>query len=235
MRRLWRFLRKLTRIPPVGAVDLGSLDCTSPVSRNWGFDRGTPVDRVYIEAFLESHRRDVKGRVLEVANNEYTNRFGGDAVEISDILENEGIPENDRATLVLDLENVDAAPKDCYDCIICTQTLHLIYDHRAALQSLYTMLKPGGVLLLTAPAITQISRWDADRHGDNWRYTSMSLQRLCSETFDVGSVRVQSYGNVYAAVAFLHGLAREDLDVRKLDVFDADYEMLLGVRAVKAG
>ena len=40
---------------------------TSPLSDVWGFDRGTPVDRYYIECFLEGQRRDITGRILEVA------------------------------------------------------------------------------------------------------------------------------------------------------------------------
>ena len=34
-------------------VLLGSLGRTRPVSYHWGYDRGLPVDRWYIERFLE--------------------------------------------------------------------------------------------------------------------------------------------------------------------------------------
>ena len=48
------------------------------LSRDFGFDRGTPIDRYYIESFLSTHASDIRGHVLEVADNTYTRRFGGD-------------------------------------------------------------------------------------------------------------------------------------------------------------
>ena len=234
LRTIKRAIKHSTRVPAVGSVDLGSLDRVSPVSTDWGFDRGTPVDRLYIEGFLESRRADIQGYVLEVANNAYTMRFGGERVAHSDILENEGIEGNDAATLVLDLVNTDQAPENRYDCIICTQTLHLIYDLEAALASLHKMLKPGGTLLLTVPTITQISRWDMDRHGDHWRMTSKAVQRIVQGTFPDSDLDLRAHGNVYAATAFLHGLAVEELDRDKLDYVDPDYEMLITLRVRKS-
>ena len=59
--------------PPVGTVRRLGLRRTEPISRAYGFDRGTPVDRHYIEAFLQRHAPspdysagDIRGRVLEV-------------------------------------------------------------------------------------------------------------------------------------------------------------------------
>lgn len=218
-------------MPAIGNVDLGSLDRVTPVSRDWGFDRGTPVDRLYIEEFIADHQADVRGQVLEVADNTYTVRFGEDRVTQSDILHN--APGNARATMVLDLVNTDEAPSDRFDCIICTQTLHLIYDLKSAIRSLHKMLKPGGVLLLTAPTITAISRWDMDRHGDHWRLTSVTIRRLFEEVFEGAELDLKIHGNVYAATAFLHGLAVEELDREKLAYFDPDYEMLIGLRVKK--
>src|SRR5450759_3773496 len=41
---------------------LGVRHRTSPFSEVHGFDRGTPVDRYYIERFLDQHREDIHGR-----------------------------------------------------------------------------------------------------------------------------------------------------------------------------
>src|SRR5215207_4325101 len=65
---------------------MGSLRNTKPVSSGWGFDRGRPVDRYYIDSFLEGHRKDVHGRVLEILNSDYTRRFGT-GIERADILD----------------------------------------------------------------------------------------------------------------------------------------------------
>jgi SAM-dependent methyltransferase len=231
LRDVRRAIQKRTRLPGVGQVDLGSLDRVTPVSSNWGFDRGQAVDRFYIEKFLENSGDLIAGDVLEVADNTYTRRFGSDRIKSSEILhDSEG---HSRATLIVDISKPDSAPTDRFDCIICTQTLQLIYDLSSAFCSLNMMLKPGGTLLLTVPGITAISREDMDRHGDFWRFTTASLDRLLREAFDPDSVSVEAFGNVYSATAFLHGLAVEELDNEKLVLADPDYQMLLAARAQK--
>src|SRR5215210_840 len=51
---------------------------TEPISRSFGSDRGTPIDRYYIERFLEQNRSYVRGTCMEVQNSDYTHRFGRD-------------------------------------------------------------------------------------------------------------------------------------------------------------
>jgi SAM-dependent methyltransferase len=227
-----RKLTRLTRYPPVGSVEFGDLGRTSPISREWGFDRGKPVDRFFIEGFMTVHSADIRGRVLEVADNEYTRRFGGDNVTVSDILHDS--PGSPRATVVADLAVGDPIPSDTYDCVICTQTLHLIYDVEAAIATLHRILKPGGTLLATLPVITQISRIDMERNGDFWRFTSAAARRLFEEGFPGGEIEVGAHGNVVAAVAFLQGIASEELDQEQLHHCDPDYEVLITIRAVKS-
>ena len=224
-------VRRITRWPPVGAVDLGDLGSTSPVSREWGFDRGTPVDRYYIERFLETHAGDVRGRVLEFLNNEYTVRFGGERVGHSDVLHH--APGNPQATLVADLSSGDLIATASYDCVICTQTLQFIYDVHAAVRTLHRILKPGGTLLVTVPGITQISRADMESSGDYWRFTSTTVRRLLGDAFEEGAIDIGTHGNVAAAVAFLHGVASEELDAEQLDTLDPDYEVIITARASK--
>jgi hypothetical protein len=60
--------------PRVGGIDWGDFDRTQPINANWGYERGTPIDRYYIDQFLQEHASDIRGRVLEVANNEYTRK-----------------------------------------------------------------------------------------------------------------------------------------------------------------
>jgi hypothetical protein len=56
---------------------------------------------------------------------------------------------------------------------------------------------------------------------------------MFKECFDEENLDIRSYGNVYAATAFLHGLAVEELDQKRLSYFDPDYEMLISLRATK--
>lgn len=208
---------------------LGRIGSTVPLSCNWGFDRGTAIDRHYVDVFLAEHATDVRGNVLEVAEDSYSRRFGGDRIERQDILDVD--PGNPRATIVGDLARERVLPEAGFDCIILTQTLHLIYDIPAAVAQLRRALRPRGVLLITVPGITRV---DPGEWRDSWYWslTPASLSRLLLGSFDRDKVGVTSYGNLYAATAFLHGAAVQDVSVHKLAVADPAYPVTVAARAV---
>jgi SAM-dependent methyltransferase len=197
-----------------------------PVSREFGFDRGKPVDRWYIERFLNEHRADVRGAVLEVAEDTYTTWYGDGEVTRSDVLHRTGTAAS---TVVGDLTTGEGLPTATYDCFICTQTLPFIYDVHAAVQGMSRVLKPDGVLLATVPGMSQVSREDRRDWGDWWRFTSHGTRRLFEEAFD--SVEVQAHGNVLSAAAFLYAYAAKDLTESELAHHDPDYELLITARA----
>ena len=230
-RSVRRGIYRHTRWPPVGTVRFGSLARLTPVSRDWGSSRGVPVDRHYIERFLARQAGDIRGRVLEIKDASYTRRFGGAHVQRSDVLH--PVDGNPDATIVGDLTTGEGIEQNAFDCVICTQTLHLTYDVRGSIATLERVLAPGGVALVTAPGISQISRHDMDRWGDFWRFTSASARRLFEERFPAEAVEVQAHGNVKTAVAFLHGLASRELTRADLDHDDPDYEVLIAIRVVK--
>src|SRR5678815_732023 len=117
-------------------------------------DRGQPVDRHYIENFLGRNASDIRGPVPEAGDATYTRRFGGALVSRSDVLHvNNGNPD---ATIVADLAHGHAIPSGAFDCVILTQTLHLVYDVRAAAATLRRILAPHGTCLITVPGISQI-------------------------------------------------------------------------------
>jgi SAM-dependent methyltransferase len=211
---------------------MGNLGRLAPISSSFGFDRGQPIDRYYIEKFLAHHADDIRGRVLEVADNAYTRAFGGERVTQSDVLD--VAQDNPRATIVADLACGDSIPSETFDCIILTQTLQLIYDVRAAIRTLHRILRPGGISLITFPGISQIITEDwAAADSWYWGFTSQSASRLFKEAFAPEKVRVEAHGNVLAAIAFLHGLAAEELRRKELDYRDPHYDLLITVRAVK--
>ncbi len=230
--RVRRRLVRLTRWPPVGWVRFGSLRRLSPISPDWGSERGQPIDRYYIERFLAGNAQDIKGAVLEIGGNTYTRGFGGDRVTRSEVLH---VAERKAGvTLIADLTRADHLATDSFECIILTQTLQVIFDLTSAIRTVYRILRPGGVALVTVPGISKISRYDMDRWGYFWSFTSCSARRLFEIAFPASGVEVTAYGNVLAATAFLHGLAAHELKQRELDYVDRDYELLITVRAVKA-
>jgi hypothetical protein len=203
-----------------------------PVSRQFGSERGRPIDRWYIERFLKANAADVRGRVLEVAEPTYTQWYGGDDVTSSDVLyAAEGNPE---ATLVGDLVTGNGLAEQNWDCFICTQTLQFIADTKAAVAGTRRLLAPGGVLLATVPGISQISTVDDEAWGDWWRFNERGTRLLFEAEYGAENVTVERHGNVQAAAAFLYGMAAEDLETAELEREDPDYHMVICVRAVRA-
>jgi glycosyltransferase involved in cell wall biosynthesis len=216
-------------LPAVGKVDLGDFAHLTPFSTEFGYDRGGPVDRYYIESFLQEAATSIRGRVLEIGDNEYTLQFG-QAITQSDILHVDA--SNPHATFIGDLSHAPHLPDNEFDCIVLTQTLHLIYDYQQALATCYRILKPGGTLLLTVPGITPID------HGEwkktwYWSFTDSALHRLLAETFPIETTEVQSFGNVFIASAFLYGLGRSEVTKEQLDFYDPQFQVINAVKAVK--
>ena len=220
--RRWRARR---RIGGFGEVE--------PVSRAFGLERGLPVDRFYVETFLRRHAGDIRGRVLEIGDRRYTTMFGGDAVAQSDVLH--AVEGNEEATFVADLTKGDELPADVYDCIVITQTLMSTYDVAAAIRTLHRLLRPGGVVLCTVPAISQVLEYDRDHWGDYWRFMPPGIRGLFEEVFGTERVVAAPMGNVLTAAGFLYGLAAEDFRPDELTHQDDVYPLVVAVRAVKAG
>jgi hypothetical protein len=203
----------------------------TPASRVFGLDRGQAIDRYYIERFLEKHTADIRGCVLEIGDSTYVRRFACQKITRSEVLN--VTPGNPAATIIGNFETGEGVPEGCFDCVILTQTLSFIYDIRAAMVNIYAALRPGGVVLGTLSGISQISRYDMERWGDYWRFTSLSARRLFEEVFPPANIMVETHGNVLAATALLYGLATHELRLRELNFHDPDYEVLITVRATK--
>lgn len=223
-RRLRRRVRRLMH-----PVWMGTLRRTTPVSALWGYDRGRPVDRYYIERFLTRYGEDIRGRVLEVKDSTYTKQFGSNVTR-RDVLDRD--PSNPEATIVTDLATGSALESDVFDCCIVTQTLHLVYDIQAAVGHLHRTLRPGGVLLATIPTVSRVD--PVSGPGDLWRLTPACCARVFGDVFGVNHVTVEGHGNVLAAIAFLTGMAQEEFERSELDQRDDLYPVVVSIRAVKA-
>ncbi len=221
LRTLFRWIHRL-------AAGYATMHQTEPLSDCWGHDRGTPLDRFYIEQFLESHRQEIRGHVLEIEDRCYTDGYGCD-VERSEVLDIN--PSNPETTIVADLQSADAIPSNHFDCFILTQTLQYVYHLQAAVEHCHRVLRPGGVLLATVPAVSRIDPAIVDY----WRFTTASCLALFGGVFGAANVTVHSYGNVLAAIASLSGWAQEEMSASELSANDSYFPIIIAVHAVKPG
>ena len=198
-----------------------------PLSENWGFDRGLPIHRYYLQQFLQEFRPDVKGHCLEFQHDTYTTQFGGMAVTKVEVLHLDD--SNASATLVADLTKSNNLPGNYFDCIICTHVLHVISELDKAVSELYRILKPGGVLLVAVP---HISMCDPDWH-EIWRFTPEGLSVVLAKVFGKANVLIRAYGNSLTAACEIRGLASDELSKGILDDHDSRFAVEVCARAVK--
>ena len=144
-------------------------------------------------------------------------------------------PDAPGVTFVGDLADGSMLPDATFDCIVLTQTLHLIFDHMAALRTLERILVPGGVLLLTVPGHLQHRRPTSGARRGTTRSPTTPCARRATSVFGAGRATIESHGNVLAAVAFLHGLGHQELTTAELDEQHVEYSIVNAARVVKAG
>ena len=215
---------------PLSPLNWGNLRRVEPVSIVWGLDRGQPIDRFYIDLFLNQHKQDIRGRVLEVKDPGYTKAYG-QGVEKIDIVDISS--DNPLATVYCDLANKGSLPENTYDCFILTQTIHIIYDIHQVIDNVAKTLRPGGVVLATLPCVSRID-YESGIHGDFWRFTTASARKLFKEAFGPGNVKIQAFGNVLTCCAFLMGISAGELTQEELNYHDPYFPLLVCVRAVKS-
>jgi SAM-dependent methyltransferase len=229
-RRLPPELRsRIIRNLPGRRVRWGSLRRTLPFSDSYGYDRGQPIDRHYIEAFLARESESIRGDVLEVRDSTYARQFGaadGTRIHVVDI-----DPTNPHATVIADLTIEGSLPDQAYDTIIMTQTLHVTADDAAGFRTLWRALRPGGTLLFTGPCISRLDNDVAD--WDRWRYTPLGLRARLGELLPDGQVNVEAHGNVLSAAAFLYGIAAQELTKAELDAEDPRFPLVICARMLK--
>lgn len=217
------------RLPGAGRAVLtarfGDVRRTAPLT-NWGSRRGTPVDRWYIERYLDSHADVVTGRVLEVKSDQYASRFGASDVEVVDI-----DPSNPNATVMGDLCDPSTLEQGRYQAAIVTQTLQFVADPAAAVRSLVASLQPDGALLLTVPSLSRVCG-----PSDRWRWTPAGLEHLLASTVPPGAAyELCGLGNGLAGRAFLFGLAAEEMPAAALRAQDVSYPLVVGACVRLAG
>ena len=214
---------RVIRNLPGRRVRWGTLRRTTPFSDCYGWDRGLPIDRYYIEGWLARNAFAFRGEALEVRGPEYAERYGGanvTKVHVVDIDES-----NPKATVIADLTKEGSLPDAAYDTIVMTQTLHVTEDDDGGFRTLWRALRPGGTILFSGPCVGRIDHELAEY--DSWRYTPNGLRRRLARILPDAQVSVEAFGNVLAGAAYLYGIAMQELTPAELDVRDPGFPIVV--------
>lgn len=206
----------------------GNLRRTVPFSTDFGFDRGTPVDRYYLHRFLDAHRAAITGDVLEIQNSGYTRQFGQHVRTAHSVDVNLTVTP----TFVCDLARSEGViPSDRYDCFLLPNTLCVLREIDACLRHALRVVKPGGVILASTAGFMPLT----PDYPDYWHLSADGWTEIASRVWAGHEVRVESHGNCLAAVAGMLGLAMEEITPAELDVRDPRYPVLVTLFCRKNG
>jgi SAM-dependent methyltransferase len=199
----------------------GNLRRVTPISTSYGFDRGTPIDRYYVNKFFTARRDVITGRVLEIQTRDHTRKYGT-AVTVSDTLD---ISPEFRPTYQCDLARASMVGDGSYDCFLLPNTLCFLKDLDSALREARRIVRRGGMILATVPGFVPLTPDVADywhASADGWRVVASRVWPDCETTVD-------SHGNCLAAAAAMYGIAAEELSDVELDAHDPRYPVLVTI------
>jgi len=204
----------------------GNLRVEEPFSSNWGIDRGTPVDRYFADRFFAENRDLISGRVLEIQNPVYTERYGVDVRHADSI----DIDSQFGPTIVCDLAKAEGAvASNSYDCFLLPFTLPFVRDLKGALRNVMRIVKPGGTILATTSLLSPVFA----EYPEYWRMTESGWRELLAREWPGQEIEVRTHGNCVSAVASILGLAQEELTTEELDRDDPRFPVLISIKARK--
>ncbi len=211
--------------------NLDDQDRVTPMNDSFGYRRGTPIDRYYIQNAIKEYSKEIKGSVLEVGGNDYTMLYSNTSLKDSHILNYTHMDGNN--VIVGDLTKHDSLKEQKFDTFICTQTLNFIYDFESAISTSYELLNNGGYFIGTVASVSNISKYDNDRWGDYWRFTEKGIKKaLDNSQFQV--IDLSGFGNVLAAKSMFDGCVIEDFkNLQLLDHVDPAYPVIISFLCFK--
>jgi hypothetical protein len=194
----------------------GNLRRLQQFSRDhFGFDRGTPIDRYYVDQFFQQHRDAITGDVLEIQKNMYAGRYGQHLRKV-DSFDIEADPDRP-PTFLCDLAYSEGVlPSEAYDCLLMPCTLSVLRELEPCLRNALRVLRPNGVILTSGSALIPLDSETADY----WHMTPAGWRVFLPSVWPGCEILVEGHGNCLAVLAASMGLVVEDLTAKELDYYD---------------
>ena len=202
-----------------------TLNSINKYSEKFGFDRGTPIDRYYIDEFIRNLELNNEfNTALEFGELNYVEQFN---VSHKFFLSHPDFSKSKdtKNQILFDLNTQKKYDGQKFDLIISTNVINFTKNPFVTLRHHIDMLNIDGTIFLTASSSMPISQFDAERWGDYWRFTPDAMHHLL-ENLDC-EYQVESLGNFKSSVAFLCGLASEEMEESDLKEKDNRYPLLV--------
>lgn len=206
--KIWKIVNRLLVNPRTKGLD-------SPfmiLDRNFGSGRGTPIDRKLIMDFLAVETADLGSnlKVLEFGDKIFSERYLPDSNHYQfNFLEGQcPVESHDKKEVQGDLTQRNATPPQ-FDLIIATQLLGFTENPFIAAIGLIDLLSPGGLIIGTEPFCSPVSKYDDERWGDYFRFTSKGVLKVFSDD-RIDEVKVTPLGNWETSLSIYKGFCLED-------------------------
>jgi SAM-dependent methyltransferase len=210
--------------PAKGSIDWGDFKKTVPICQAFGLTRGTPVDRYYLDKFIQEIQTQIAGNILEVGGTPKDKDFyqvnPGTSYRILNIEAGPGVD------IVGDVHDASLIAPESLDSVIIFNVLEHCYAPWIAVENIYKWLKPGGKCFAMVPSAvrvhaTPVDYWRPLPDAFSWVFKNYTQQKL------------YVYGNPITVIASYHGIAVEELTKAELDAFHPDYPVATCIVAEK--
>jgi SAM-dependent methyltransferase len=210
--------------PPCGAVDWGSLRRLHPICKRFGFSRGTPIDRYYLDKFVAQIRNRVVGATVEIGGA----RQNRELYRLTNVSEYTAIDAeaHDYVDVVGDAHDSSLLAPDSADSILAFNVLEHCADPWLVARNMHRWLRTGGCAFCMVPNAQRVHNFPRDY----WRPLPDGVNWLFR---DFGSRELSQYGNPTSVIASQLGIAAEELTQAELDAQHPDYPVATCIVATK--
>ena len=200
--------------PKINTIDWGDLKRRFPLCNLFGFTRGIPIDRYYLDKFISEIRPQVTGTVLEVGgllqNRELYQFSQATEYHTLDIAANPGV------TQIGDVHDLAMFKPNSLDAVVIFNVLEHCHNPWIVVKNIYIWLKEGGKCFCMVPSAQRLH----DFPGDYWRPLPDGMQQLFQ---DFRQRKLYVYGNPMTVIASFMGISAQELSHEELNDFHPDY------------